>query len=109
MALKYGAPGGCTQTELCRPLGVKGANMSALVRRMAARGLVRREDDPADTRAWRVTLAPPGRAALRVAEPAFARALRELMGACGRREAGRFRELLRRAEAAARRMGLSGG
>ena len=106
MALKHGAPEGRTQTELGRHLVVKDANMSALVRRMLARGLIRRADDPADTRAWRVTLAPQGRDLLRVAGPGYGRALESLMGGCSPRDARRFADMLRQAEGAAKRLGL---
>lgn len=52
------APEGLRQRELSRRLGVRAPTVSVAVSRLEADGIVRRVEDPADPRAWRVLLAP---------------------------------------------------
>lgn len=52
----------CTVTDLSRMMLVTAGNVSGLVDRLAARGLVRREPDPADRRCRLLQLTPAGRA-----------------------------------------------
>ncbi len=56
------SPDGLTQSELSRELLTHRSNITGLVDRLEARGLVRRQDQVGDRRAWRVVLTPAGRA-----------------------------------------------
>jgi DNA-binding MarR family transcriptional regulator len=83
---------------LGRRLGVTPSTLSRNMERLEAAGLVRRQSDPEDARAARVSLTPRGRAAageLERQEVAFARQILERLPA-RRREAvsAAFRELL---------------
>jgi len=49
------------QTRLAQRLGLGRAATGATVDLLEGRGLVERQADPADRRAWRVTLTPPGK------------------------------------------------
>ncbi len=79
IVLKYEAPQGCSQTDLCEQLLVKPADMSGLIRRMLQRGLVEREDDPKDQRAWRVRITPRGKDLLHTIEPPYYQTIRRIM------------------------------
>jgi len=52
--------GSWTQNSLGRSIFMEPANIAALVRRLAERGLVTREPDPDDRRAMRVSITPSG-------------------------------------------------
>jgi MarR family 2-MHQ and catechol resistance regulon transcriptional repressor len=54
-------PGGCSQIELSRHLIMHRSNLTGLLDRMEARGLVRRTDNPDDRRAFNVKLTPEGK------------------------------------------------
>ncbi|MCP4503403.1 MAG: MarR family transcriptional regulator [Deltaproteobacteria bacterium] len=51
-------PDGIRQNELARRLRVRAPTISAAVSRLEERGLVMREQDPDDPRAWRIKLKP---------------------------------------------------
>jgi DNA-binding MarR family transcriptional regulator len=53
-----------TRARLADQAGTDLMMTSQVVRKLASRGLVARQRDPADSRAWRLALTPPGRAAL---------------------------------------------
>jgi DNA-binding MarR family transcriptional regulator len=53
-----------TQAQLADQAGTDLMMTSQVVRKLASRGLLARHRDPADSRAWRLALAPPGQAAL---------------------------------------------
>jgi len=59
--LLCGRPGGCTQSELSRSLIMHRSNVTGLVDRLEADGLVKRTDDPADRRAVRAEVTALGR------------------------------------------------
>jgi len=59
--LLYDQPDGCTQTELSRSLIMHRSNLTGLVDRLEARGLVQRRDNASDRRAYRVVLTAAGR------------------------------------------------
>ena len=52
--------GACSQVQLGREAGTEPPTVSANVRKLEAAGLVRREQDPDDARARRITLTPLG-------------------------------------------------
>lgn len=54
-------PDGRTQVELSRSLIMHRSNVTGLIDRLEARGLVRRHDSEHDRRAYRVMLTPAGR------------------------------------------------
>src|SRR5882724_11237534 len=58
-------PGGCSQIELSRQLIMHRSNVTGLVDRLEARGLVRRDETPGDRRAFRVALTSAGRSLIR--------------------------------------------
>lgn len=86
IVLKYQRPDGCTQTELCAHMLVKGANMTGLVRRMIRDGLVTRDHHPTDERAWIVRLSRKGRQLLAEVEPEYYARVKALMGVHSSRE-----------------------
>jgi DNA-binding MarR family transcriptional regulator len=103
MVLKHHYPAGCTQTELCRRLLVNGSNMTTLVRRVEARGLIRRGGDPDDERAWRVELTDKGARLFQQVERVYYRWIASIMAVHSDRERKRlFRQLERTREAIAR-------
>ncbi|MET9545999.1 MarR family transcriptional regulator [Streptomyces sp. NPDC006627] len=68
-------------TDLAAYIGVGKATMSRQLRAMEELGLVSREPDPADGRAWLIRLTPDGRARFRTVRAARrARYVRQLQG-----------------------------
>ena len=100
MVLKYRAPEGCTQTELCRRMLVKGANMTGLVRRLEAHGFIVRDPNPNDERAWLVRLTGRGRRVLQDVEPVYYRKIDGIMSVQSERELKRFFNQLERTQRA---------
>jgi MarR family 2-MHQ and catechol resistance regulon transcriptional repressor len=58
--LLQGEPNGRTQIELSRELIMHRSNVTGLVDRLEARGLVRRAANPLDRRVWRIELTAAG-------------------------------------------------
>jgi MarR family 2-MHQ and catechol resistance regulon transcriptional repressor len=56
----YGSPDGLSQSELSRLLIMHRSNATGLIDRLEKRGLVRRETNPVDRRAYRVVITPKG-------------------------------------------------
>lgn len=71
---------GYSQTELSRHLLMHRSNVTGLVDRLQARGLVRREENPADRRSYRVVLTPTGRKLLRQILPHYYTAAEQVWG-----------------------------
>ncbi|HEX4647076.1 MAG TPA: MarR family transcriptional regulator, partial [Verrucomicrobiae bacterium] len=69
--LLHDQPGGCTQVELSRRLIMHRSNVTGLVDRLEARGLVRRQDNSADRRAFNVILTPAGAKLIRQVLPSY--------------------------------------
>jgi DNA-binding MarR family transcriptional regulator len=84
-------PAGLSQTELSRLLIMHRSNVTGLVDRLEARGLVRREETPGDRRAYRVVLTDAGRALIQSVLPYYYRAAEEIWG---KLTIGRAREIL---------------
>ncbi|WP_030421004.1 MarR family transcriptional regulator [Streptomyces sp. SCSIO 75703] len=79
LLVRLGECGGQRATELAGYIGVGKATMSRQLRALEELGLVAREPDPADGRAWLVTLTPEGRDRVgRVREARRARYARRL-------------------------------
>jgi len=69
--LLYSEPSGLSQTELSRQLIMHRSNVTGLVDRLEARGLVRRKDVASDRRAYRVVLTETGRRLLKRILPRY--------------------------------------
>ena len=99
IVLKYTAPDGASQVELCRHLLVNRADVTGLVRRMMGRGWLTRRPDRHDDRCKRVSLSGQGRALLEKIEPAYYRKVAEVMGVFNERETRQTAPLLERLSA----------
>lgn len=64
-------PAGLSQRELSDVLVVDRSNVTGLLDRMGEAGWVRRSDDPADRRVYRITLTPAGRKLWGKVEPRY--------------------------------------
>ena len=74
-------PAGSTQSDLSRVLIMHRSNLTGLVDRLEARGLVRRREQDGDRRAWRVVLTPAGRRLLAGILPHYYAAADQVWGA----------------------------
>src|SRR6267143_4768529 len=79
--LLCGRPGGCTQSELSRSLIMHRSNVTGLVDRLEARGLVQRLDSAKDRRAYRVVLTTAGKRLLQQILPRYYAAAEQVWGA----------------------------
>ncbi len=79
MVLQYVEGGGCAQKELCQQLLVKGANMTTLLQRMQALGLIARKESREDERHKIVSLTPKGRRLLKRVEKVYYKLVEEVM------------------------------
>ena len=61
MAQLFRHPDGLKMGELSQRLMVTGGNVTGIADQLTREGLVAREPDPADRRAWRISLTPSGR------------------------------------------------
>jgi len=82
--------GPLSQRELCRKVLTSAGNMTDLVDKLEARGLVRRARPPSDRRAVRVELTRTGRGLI---EPLFARHAEDIAAAMAGLDAGELRQL----------------
>ncbi len=78
--LLHGETAGLSQTELSRQLVVHRSNITGLVDRLEARGLVERREMAGDRRAYRVALTPAGAALMRQILPHYHRAAEDVWG-----------------------------
>src|SRR5437773_10381945 len=74
-------PDGCTQIELSRSLIMHRSNVTGLVDRLEARGLVQRRDSAHDRRAYRVVLTTAGKRLLQQILPRYYAAAEQVWGA----------------------------
>jgi DNA-binding MarR family transcriptional regulator len=82
--LLHGRPEGHTQIELSRRLIMHRSNVTGLVDRLEARGLVRRRDCRHDRRAYRVVLSVQGKKLVRQILPHYYAAAEEVWGKAAR-------------------------
>lgn len=73
-------PAGCTQSDLSRQLIMHRSNVTGLVDRLAERGLVTRQENATDRRAWLVVLTPPARKLLAEIYPHYHAAAEQVWG-----------------------------
>ena len=78
--LLYEQPGGCTQIELSRQLIMHRSNVTGLVDRLEARGLLQRQDSQTDRRAFIVVLTPAGKKLICKILPDYYRAAETVWG-----------------------------
>lgn len=72
--LLYEQSEGCTQISLSRQLIMHRSNITGLVDRLEARGLVQRQENPTDRRAFNVVLTPAGKKLVMKIQPHYYRA-----------------------------------
>ena len=89
-------PQGMKSRELTRELLVTAGNVTGLVDRLQAMGLVERRPVPEDRRAVRVVLTPRGRRVARRAIPRHRREVESLLSPLPARDLARLRRLLGR-------------
>ena len=77
---------GLSQRELADQLVVDRSNVTGLVDRMEKAGWVRRADDPADRRVYRVQLTAAGRKLWQKVAPAYADVVRQVTARLGERQ-----------------------
>ena len=80
--------------ELSRRVMVTGGNVTGLTDRLVAEGLVERQDDPADRRAWTVQLTAEGRRQFRAMARAHEAWVTDLFGGLSAGQQSRLFELL---------------
>ena len=78
--LLHGRTGGCSQIELGRLLVMHRSNVTGLIDRLEARGLVCRRENSTDRRAFKVMLTPAGRKLIRQIQPHYHKAAEEVWG-----------------------------
>jgi DNA-binding MarR family transcriptional regulator len=78
--LLHGKPTGASQIELSRDLIMHRSNITGLIDRLQARGLVQRTDDPRDRRVYRVILTIEGAKLLEGILPHYYKAAEEVWG-----------------------------
>ena len=83
-------PEGCTQIELSRLLIMHRSNVTGLVDRLEARGLVQRRDSPHDRRVYRVILTAAGKKLLQQILPRYYAAAEEVWGTLPARRANQL-------------------
>jgi DNA-binding MarR family transcriptional regulator len=89
-------PDGLSQADFSRLLVMHRSNATGLVDRLELRGLVRRSNDPADRRAYRVLLTPAGRRVLEAVLPEYHAAADRVWEGVSAGHAERLLEDLRR-------------
>jgi len=89
-----------TQRVVADQLGLNESAVTAMVTRLLGMGLLERERDDADARAWRLRLSGHGRATLKRIEGPFGRVNRTMESVLEPDEIARFAEYLGRISAA---------
>jgi DNA-binding MarR family transcriptional regulator len=99
--LLVGAPEGMRPSELAGQLVVDPSSTTYLVDQMEAKGWLKRTDDRADRRAWRVVVTVAGRKMHQRVEPDYVAALREMMRGLGAADLPALTKTLTEIQAAA--------
>lgn len=89
--LLHGAPDGLSQSELSRELIMHRSNVTGLVDRLEARGLLQRKEEKADRRAYRVVLTPAGERLMREILPGYHSGAEQILGSLSEK---RVREIM---------------
>ncbi len=88
------APDGLSLSQLSRRLMVSNGNVTGLVERLVAEGLVESRPDPGDRRTQLVRLTAAGHTAFQAMTPVHERWIAELMAGLSRAEMAQLHELL---------------
>jgi DNA-binding MarR family transcriptional regulator len=96
MNLLHGLPEGMSQIDLSRALLMHRSNLTGLVDRLEARGLVRRRAAPKDRRAYRVLLTPDGQKLMGEIVPHYRRAADQVWGDLSEERASQLQATLER-------------
>ena len=96
------APNGMTLGELSQRMMVSNGNITGLVDRLAARGLIRRKPSPTDRRAQIVSLTPEGRKCFRTMARANADWVGEVFADLSKSDVEMLMALLAKCKASAR-------
>jgi DNA-binding MarR family transcriptional regulator len=102
-------PDGMTPGELTRELLVTAGNVTGIVARLAARGLLERRSVPEDRRTVALRLTPRGKVLMRRAIPRHRRDVRSLLAGVPRADLEKLRDLLGSLAWALRRPGAKRG
>jgi len=94
LAQLHRTSGGMTPRELTRELLVTAGNLTGVITRLQALGLVERRPVLGDRRAVRIRLTPRGRRAMERAIPRHRRDVQRLFSHVASRDLGRLRDLL---------------
>jgi DNA-binding MarR family transcriptional regulator len=92
---------GISQRELSDVLVVDRSNVTGLLGRMERAGWVKRSDDAADRRVYRVTLTPSGRKLWQRTQPLYAEVVAQVVGGLSPRQIRETHAVLQRLKAAA--------
>lgn len=107
LAQVFHSPDGITQGSLSRQLKVTGGNVTGLVRRLVADGLITREPMASDRRAVVVRLTAQGRETYLAARARHDALLAEWLGGIGRADLARVEAILLMLKAAVERSGAA--
>ncbi len=83
-------PAGCTQIELSRQLITHRSNVTGLLDRLAARGLIERRVVAGDRRVFNIVLTTSGKELMKRIQPEYYRALEQIWGSAGTNDARQF-------------------
>jgi MarR family 2-MHQ and catechol resistance regulon transcriptional repressor len=84
------------QARLCEKLLVSGSNLTTVIDNLERNGLVRRDDNPEDRRAYLIRLSDPGRALIARAFPEHSTRIRTMLGALTQAEQRELSRLCRK-------------
>lgn len=93
-----------SQQELSDRLFVDKSNLTGVAGRMEAAGLIRRDDDPGDRRAYRLRLTTAGRKALAEMEEPYWEEVMSIMRQFSEEESATLTDLMRRMQASIQNM-----
>jgi DNA-binding MarR family transcriptional regulator len=96
MAQLYRHPAGLKMGELSQRLMVTGGNVTGIADQLSREGLVSREADPSDRRAWRISMTDAGRETFARMAAAHEQWVAELLGGLGDAEREQLFALLGR-------------
>jgi len=109
MAQLERSPEGLKMGELSKRMMVTGGNVTGITDQLVGEGLVVREDNPRDRRAYIVKLTPEGRKTFKRMAEAHEKWIVELLGGMGEKEIRQFHAMLATLKTHAAAVGRSGG
>jgi DNA-binding MarR family transcriptional regulator len=94
MAQLFRHPEGVKMNQLSRQLMVTTGNVTGLTDELEREGLVLRENDPSDRRAWRLSLTPKGRRSFQAMASEHEKWILELFGGLGAKDVQQLHQTL---------------